>query len=110
MRIALSGANGLVGGRLAAALRARGDEVIELSRSAERGAVAWQPSREPAPAAALEGSDAVVHLAGEPIAQRWTTRAREAIRRHRRERGSSAGAAERKRGRLLRQPRRRVAG
>ncbi len=80
MRIALSGANGLVGGRLAAALRARGDEVIELSRSAERGAVAWQPSREPAPAAALEGSDTVVHLAGEPIAQRWTTRAREAIR------------------------------
>jgi uncharacterized protein (TIGR01777 family) len=80
MRIALSGASGLVGGRLAAALRARGDEVIELSRNAERGAVGWQPSREPAPAGALDGSDAVVHLAGEPIAQRWTTRAREAIR------------------------------
>jgi uncharacterized protein (TIGR01777 family) len=79
MRIALSGASGLIGGRLAAALRARGDEVIELSRSGKNGAVRWDPLSEPAPAAALAG-DAVIHLAGESIAQRWTTAAREAIR------------------------------
>ena len=34
-------------------------------------AVAWQPEHEPAPAAALAGRDAVVHLAGEDVAQRW---------------------------------------
>jgi hypothetical protein len=79
MRIALSGASGLIGGRLAAALRARGDEVIELSRSGKNGAVRWDPLSEPAPAAALAG-DAVIHLAGESIAQRWSSGAREAIR------------------------------
>src|SRR5665213_2932951 len=39
---------------------------------------ASRPSR--APAGALEGRDAVINLAGEPIAQRWTPAAREAIR------------------------------
>jgi uncharacterized protein (TIGR01777 family) len=79
MRIALSGASGLIGGRLADAMRARGDQVIELSRSGKNGAVRWDPLSEPAPAAALAGADAVVHLAGENIAQRWNSRAREAI-------------------------------
>jgi NAD dependent epimerase/dehydratase family enzyme len=72
MRISVSGANGLIGSHLVAALRARGDEVTVLSRSGSGGAVAWDPLSGPAPAAALEGADAVVNLAGEPIAQRWT--------------------------------------
>ena len=46
-------------------------------------AVRWDPLSEPAPAAALEGRDAVVHLAGENVAQRWTPKARQAIRESR---------------------------
>ena len=50
-------------------LRKRGDEVTVLSRSS--GDVRWDPMAGPAPAEALAGRDAVVHLAGEDIAQRW---------------------------------------
>ena len=80
MRVTVTGATGLIGPRLVDALKARGDEVTVLTRDPERArttlgdvdAVAWRdPSAEPAPAAALAGRDAVVHLAGEPVAQRW---------------------------------------
>jgi uncharacterized protein (TIGR01777 family) len=80
MRVTVTGARGLIGSRLVAELRARGDEVTILSRSGAEGAVAWDPLAGPAPAAALEGRDGVVHLAGEPIAQRWSASVREAIR------------------------------
>lgn len=42
-------------------------------------AVAWDPMRESAPVSALGGADAVVHLAGENIAQRWSAGAKRAI-------------------------------
>ncbi len=78
MRVTITGATGRVGGGIVAALQARGDEVTVLSRSPDRAAealgtdsVGWQPEHEPAPAAALAGRDAVVHLAGEDVAQRW---------------------------------------
>jgi uncharacterized protein (TIGR01777 family) len=79
MRVTVTGGGGLIGSRLVAALRSRGDEVTVLSRSGAGGATAWDPLEEPAPAAALDGRDAVIHLAGEPIAQRWSPRVREAI-------------------------------
>ena len=80
MRITITGASGLIGGRLVEHLRARGDEVTTLSRNPSSGAsVRWQPEHEPAPVAALEGRDAVVHLAGENIAQRWTDDAKRRI-------------------------------
>jgi uncharacterized protein (TIGR01777 family) len=96
MRLAVTGATGLIGRRLVAALLARGDEVVALSRdpagarrtlgsavppAATTGleAVAWDPVSEPAPASALAGRDAVVHLAGEEIAQRWSASAKRAI-------------------------------
>lgn len=73
MRIAVTGSSGLVGRALVAALRERGDEVFGVSRSG--GAeLRWSPGGE----VQLEpqdggGLDAVVHLAGAPIAQkRWT--------------------------------------
>jgi uncharacterized protein len=88
MRVTVTGGSGLIGTTLVAALRARGDDVTLLSRTGAGGAVVWEPLAGPAPAAALAGADAVVHLAGEPIAQRWTERAREAIRDSR-----SAGTA-----------------
>ncbi|HEY5389528.1 MAG TPA: TIGR01777 family oxidoreductase [Solirubrobacteraceae bacterium] len=83
MRVTISGGSGLIGAALAEALRARGDEVTVLSRSGEGGAIAWDPLSGPAPAQALEGREAVVSLAGEPIAQRWTDATRQAIRRSR---------------------------
>jgi uncharacterized protein (TIGR01777 family) len=46
-------------------------------------ALRWDPVREAAPSAALTGRDAVVHLAGENIAQRWTTSAKRSIRESR---------------------------
>jgi uncharacterized protein len=89
-RIVVTGATGSIGIAVVDALRARGDEVVALSRDAERGQAvlgqgvevhAWvQPTRTPPPAAALRGADAVVHLLGEPVAQRWSDDAKRAIR------------------------------
>jgi uncharacterized protein (TIGR01777 family) len=91
MRVTVTGATGLIGARLAISLQARGDEVTALSRDPNRAgeklpgveAARWDPMSEPAPAAALRGRDAVVHLAGESIAQRWTAGAKRAIRESR---------------------------
>jgi uncharacterized protein len=69
VRIAVTGGTGRIGSLLVAELRRRGDEVTVLSRS--RGDVRWDPMAGPAPTEALAGRDAVVHLAGEDIAQRW---------------------------------------
>ncbi len=80
MRVTVTGGGGLIGGTIVAMLRERGDEVTILSRSGSGGASRWDPLAEPAPAAALEGRDGVIHLAGEPIAQRWTPAVRESIR------------------------------
>ncbi|QEC49608.1 TIGR01777 family protein [Baekduia soli] len=86
MNVTLTGATGLIGTKLVRALRDRGDEVTVLSRSPERAkeklgvaAVAWDLLTEPAPAEALRGRDAVVHLAGEPVAQRWNAKVKQAI-------------------------------
>lgn len=80
MKVAVTGATGMIGTAVVRALRERGDEVTAVSRSAERGDVAWaDPKAHPAPAEALEGRDAVVHLLGEPIAQRWSATAKREI-------------------------------
>lgn len=69
MRIAISGATGLIGGALAGALDARGDTVHRLDRRGD-GPYVWA---DPAEVPDLTGVDAVVHLAGEPVAEgRWT--------------------------------------
>jgi hypothetical protein len=86
MQVTITGATGLIGSKLVAALKERGDAVTVLSRSPERAATAlgveaagWDPLAGPAPVEALAGRDAVVHLAGEPVAQRWSAKAKEAI-------------------------------
>jgi uncharacterized protein len=68
LRVTITGASGLIGSKLAASLTRRGDEVTKLSLRAG--------SPDPA---ALAGRDAIVHLAGENVAQRWTDKARKEI-------------------------------
>lgn len=89
MRVTVTGATGLIGSRLLPALLADGCEVTALARSPERarsrlpGSVevaAWDPAAGPAPAETLEGRGAVIHLAGENVGQRWSERAKSAIR------------------------------
>ena len=86
MRLTLTGATGPIGRRLVAALTRRGDDVTVLSRDARRAREAlgveahdWDLMAGPAPVAALAGRDAVIHLAGETVAQRWTDEARRRI-------------------------------
>src|SRR3954469_95784 len=90
MNITLTGATGLIGTKLVRALRERGDGVTVLSRSPEKAgaklgveAGRWDALSEPAPVAALEHRDAVVHLAGEPVAQRWNDDVKKRIRESR---------------------------
>jgi uncharacterized protein len=87
MRVTLTGATGLIGRRVVERLQERGDEVTVLSRDPGRArdalgveAVAWDPMAGPAPAEALAGRDGIVHLAGEPVAQRWSEAAQRRIR------------------------------
>lgn len=78
--IAMTGSSGLVGTALAAFLSTGGHRIIRLVRGepANANERRWDPSQ---PAAdLLEGVDAVVHLAGESIAGRFTEQHRRAIR------------------------------
>lgn len=82
-RIVISGGSGLVGRALTEALLAAGYRVTWLTRSqrAVEGVefISWDVDAGQIPAAALSGAFAVVHLAGAPVAQRWTARARKEI-------------------------------
>ena len=87
MKVTVTGATWTIGCALVARLRARGDEVTVLSRDpgARRGARRRRPASgsdpdEPPPADALRGRDAVVHLAGETVAQRWNDEIKREIR------------------------------
>lgn len=85
MRVTVTGATGRIGSLIVRALADRGDEVTVLTRDAKKApggleAVEWDPNAGPAPTQALSGRDAVVHLAGEDIAQRWNQEVFERIR------------------------------
>lgn len=81
MRVAISGASGLVGRHLRASLEADGHVVLPLVRSEPGdGQIGWSVLERRIEAEKLEGMDAVVHLAGESIGQRWTAAAKERIR------------------------------
>lgn len=92
MRILLTGATGLIGTRLSLRLFELGHDLVVLSRQPDQARntlalpaehYAWSPEREP-PASALENIDAVIHLAGEPIASgRWNDSKKERIRNSR---------------------------
>lgn len=68
MKVLILGGSGFIGRHLGAALRRREDDVTELSL------------RDPAAAAiAASTCDAVINLAGEPVAQRWSATVKERI-------------------------------
>ena len=69
--ILITGASGLVGESLCATLMARGYSVRILSRSG-RGDYQWDVAAGQLDPHVLDGVDAVIHLAGESVAQRWT--------------------------------------
>jgi len=81
MKIVLTGASGFIGARLRAHLIERGHELVCLSRraAARPGWYAWDPASGPPPQAALLGAGAVIHLAGEPVAQRWNAEVKRRI-------------------------------
>ncbi|HBX78754.1 MAG TPA: TIGR01777 family protein [Acidimicrobiaceae bacterium] len=78
MDIALTGSNGLIGTALREELESQGHAILRLVRpsspSRDGASAVWDPASGSIDAKALEGIDAVVHLAGEGIAEkRWTS-------------------------------------
>jgi hypothetical protein len=70
MNITISGASGFIGRHLLKSLAEAGHSLRALSRHAP-------------PAESLREADVVIHLAGEPLAQRWTAEAKQRIRESR---------------------------
>ncbi|HEV7208715.1 MAG TPA: TIGR01777 family oxidoreductase [Mycobacteriales bacterium] len=86
VKIAVTGASGLIGSHLVPVLRAGGHQVLTLSRRAPRqpGEVQWHPEEGRLDAAALAGVDAAVHLAGAGIAdKRWSDAYKQTVLRSR---------------------------
>ncbi|MDH3626050.1 MAG: TIGR01777 family oxidoreductase [Acidobacteriota bacterium] len=82
-RVAITGASGLVGRALCRSLSTTGHDVVRLVRRQPTAAdeVLWNPATEEIDGRALEGIDAVVHLAGESVAgRRWTDPVKKRIR------------------------------
>ncbi|MBJ7450156.1 MAG: TIGR01777 family oxidoreductase [Parachlamydiales bacterium] len=83
MRILITGANGLVGTALKLALIQRGDSVQSLSRDPNQKPF-WDPDMGLLNKQDLEGFDAIIHLAGENLAQgRWSSALKKRIRESR---------------------------
>ena len=70
MKIAITGASGFIGKRFIELSTAQGHSFVALSRDNYK-------------ASAIEGVDAIVHLAGEPVAQRWLPAVKDRILRSR---------------------------
>jgi uncharacterized protein (TIGR01777 family) len=90
-KIVVTGASGMIGSALCNALIDRGDRVIGLSRDPGKAGQAqpavewlpWESTKERPPSEAIDGADAVIHLAGEPINQRWNDKVKDRIARSR---------------------------
>ncbi len=85
MIITITGASGFIGRRLMKVLTAAGHELKVLSRHAGTNLPAgatlfpWDPLQGPPPEKSLRCSDAIIHLAGEPVAQRWSAAVKQRI-------------------------------
>jgi uncharacterized protein len=88
MKILITGATGLIGRAVCQLLVNEDSQVVVLSRRqpaaiglAGVSAFRWEPEAESPPAEAWEGVEAVIHLAGEPVAAaRWTDEQKRRIR------------------------------
>ena len=89
MNITISGASGLIGRRLMKNLGAAGHTLTVLSRHAGTNVppgvavVAWDPMKGPPPEDGVRNAGAVIHLAGEPVSQRWNADVKRRIRESR---------------------------
>jgi uncharacterized protein (TIGR01777 family) len=89
MTIAFTGASGFIGRRLMKQLASADHKLRVLSRHAGTNLppgvqlYVWDAMKGPPPEESLNGVDAVVHLAGEPIAQRWNDEVKQKIRESR---------------------------
>jgi uncharacterized protein (TIGR01777 family) len=86
LTVLITGASGLMGRALTPFLETQGHRVLQLVRRPPATAteIFWDPGKGKLDARQLEGIDAVVHLAGENIAEgRWTTARRAALRESR---------------------------
>jgi uncharacterized protein (TIGR01777 family) len=88
VKVAVTGATGTIGRAVVRELVERGDDVVALSRDASKAdlgpgveVMEWRaPKEEPAPTSAFADVAGVIHLLGEPVAQRWTDDAKREIR------------------------------
>ena len=89
MNITISGASGFIGRRLLQVLAEAGHSLDVLSRNAGTKLPAgvrlsvWDAMQGLPPRESLENADAIIHLAGEPVAQRWTPEVKRRIRESR---------------------------
>jgi uncharacterized protein (TIGR01777 family) len=85
LNVLITGASGVIGSVLAPVLTTGGHSVRRLTRGApsREGEYRWDPTAGRIDPEALAGLDAVVHLAGETVAPRWSAAKKERIRRSR---------------------------
>jgi uncharacterized protein len=83
-RVLVSGASGLIGSALVPSLKSRGFHVVRLVRAGSTGGdqIVWDPSQPLSPEA-VSGFQAVVHLSGETVANRWSDSKKTKIRKSR---------------------------
>lgn len=88
MKILVTGATGFIGQKLCKMFRGFGYELVGLSRNVESArqkvpalgrVFCWNPTRDSVPLEAFEGVDAVIHLAGESVAGRWSPQKKQTI-------------------------------
>jgi uncharacterized protein len=83
LKILVSGASGLVGHALCSSLSTAGHQVVRLVRrhaQDEEASIQWNPETQELDAATIEHFDAVIHLSGETVAQRWSAETKKRIR------------------------------
>src|SRR5712671_6679556 len=83
MKTVVSGSTGLIGSALVETLTRQDREVVPLVRrrpAVGEHVVAWDPERGSIDRAGLEGTDAVIHLAGENVFGRWSPAKKHRIR------------------------------
>ena len=86
MKVLVTGATGLVGSELVTFLKKQGHDVYRLTRGKAHEAhdIVWDPARNLLPKGRIEGTEVVVHLAGENIAgKRWNPAVKNELRRSR---------------------------